>query len=124
MPKLSPAARASQARRVREDGAQRLSDEVPELAALRFDIEDQASFEVGPPLTYIRHVVVSTAPALFDLPCGDRKCEDGGHDITTHVMRALKKHEERASGRSRCRGVRGSDPCNRELRFQLSATYD
>ncbi len=123
MSRITPAARAAQARRRREDEAARLHDEVPELSSLRLDIEDQAAFEVGPPVTYIRHVVVATAPAMFDLPCGDRKCEDGGHDVTWRVLRSLKRHERASEGRSQCRGVRDGGPCNRELRYSLTATY-
>lgn len=123
MSRITPAARTSQARRVREDDASRLRDEVPDLASLRFQIEDQASFEVAPPVTYIRHVVIAHAPAMFDLPCGDRKCEDGGHDVTRRVLRSLKRHEQAAEGHSQCRGVREGEPCNRELHYSLSATY-
>jgi hypothetical protein len=124
MPKISPAARTAQARRIREDESNRLHDVVPELKGLRFNIEDQAAFEVAPPLTYIRHVIVATAPAMFDLPCLDRKCEDGGHDVTGRVLSGLKRRADAIDGSSRCRGTRNGEPCERELNFRLSASYE
>ena len=110
-------------RREREDASARLRDEVPDLVELRFEIEDQAQFEVAPPVSYVRHVVIATAPAMFDLPCGDRKCEDGGHDVTGRVMRTLRGHEGESRGRSRCRGQRAGEPCERKLRYCFTATY-
>ncbi|MEZ4441189.1 MAG: hypothetical protein R3B72_18965 [Polyangiaceae bacterium] len=114
---------AAKIRREREDAADRLIETVPALESLTFEIDDEPRDQSSLPLSYVRHVVLATAPALFDLPCGDNKCEEGGHDFTSTILKGLRRGHTQLRGRSRCRGHKGSEPCTRELAFRLEATY-
>jgi hypothetical protein len=67
--------------------------------------------------------VVENAPALFILPCGDTSCKDGGHDVTSMVLRSLRAGETRFEGEDVCNGMVGSAPCSRVLRYVATATY-
>jgi hypothetical protein len=116
----SPAALRFAARRQREDDAPRLSAEAPHLLSLRLEIEEHGG-SAQP--KYIRRIVVDTAPALFVLPCGDPRCIDGGHDITTSVMRALRGHEPSFGGTDDCIGSIGSSACTRVIRYSAVAHY-
>jgi len=121
--RISPAVIAAKKRREREDAAKRLSEVVPELESLKMWISDTADDEGALPVSYVRHVVVTTAPALFDLPCGDKKCEEGGHDVTRKMMRRLRQGETTWTGKSRCRGTKKGEPCARELEVEVQAEY-
>ena len=116
----SPQAQRFAERRRREDDAPRLRDQVPDLLSLRLDIEDRT--DVGGN-THTRRVVVDHAPALFLVPCGDPRCSDGEHDLTSTVMRALRTHETSFHGEDECRGAVGPSPCSRVLRFDAKAEY-
>jgi hypothetical protein len=110
-------------RRRREDEAARLRAEVPRLESLVLEIQ-----ETGPggglvDQRHIRRIVVEHAPALFDLPCVDRSCEDGGHDVTLEVMRRLREGAARFNGEHTCSGQRGGGQCGRVLRYMGVATY-
>ncbi len=99
--------------------------EIPRLATLKLDITDGGAVTFGG-LVHVRHVVVPTAPALFEIMCGDRSCKDGGHDLTWEIMRALRASEPRFEGRHECSGslgALGSGQCNRVLRYVATATY-
>ena len=80
--RVSEAALRAADRRRREDDAPRLHDAVPALDSLRLEIEERRGGGVLAGGTHIRRIMVEHAPALFDLPCGDRTCKDGGHDLT------------------------------------------
>jgi hypothetical protein len=67
--------------------------------------------------------VVDQAPALFLVPCGDPRCADGEHDLTTTVMRALRQHETAFKGQDECRGSVGPSACSRVLHFDAVAEY-
>ncbi|HHH29587.1 MAG TPA: hypothetical protein ENK57_14745 [Polyangiaceae bacterium] len=123
MRRISPAVIAAKKRREREDAAKRLNEVVPELESLKMWINDTADVEGALPVSYVRHVVVTTAPALFDLPCGDKKCEEGGHDVTKKVIRRLRRGDTRWTGKSRCRGSKKGEPCARELEVEVEAEY-
>ena len=82
-----------------------------------------ADAQAALPVSYVRHVVVTTAPAFFDLPCGDKKCEEGGHDLTSKVMRRLRRGDTTWTGKSRCRGSKKGEPCVRELELEVQAEY-
>ena len=116
----SPQALRFAERRKREDEAPRLHDEVPSLTSLRLEIEDRAG--VGG-ATHTRQVLVDRAPALFLIQCGDPRCLDGEHDLTTAVMRALRFRETGFKGEDECRGSVGSSPCSRVLHFGAVAAY-
>jgi hypothetical protein len=118
--RYSPQAQRFAERRRREDEAPRLRDQVPDLLSLRLDIED--GLAVGGN-KHIRRVVVDNAPALFLVPCGDPRCADGEHDLTTVVMHALRTHEKSFRGEDPCPGSVGTSACSRVLRFDATAEY-
>lgn len=89
----------------------------PDLTALWFEVRERRS---GAPMNeagYIRRIMVPHAPALFLMPCGDSSCRDGGHDITSAVLLALRSGQETFEGQDFCGGHVGSAPCQRELTY-------
>ncbi|HVY48545.1 MAG TPA: hypothetical protein VHB21_21800 [Minicystis sp.] len=110
-------------RRRREDEAPRLSDRAPGLASLRFDIADRHGPSGGADTQHTRIIVLDRAPALFVFPCGDRACNDGGHDLTDGVMRALAAARERFELTHVCDGTIADARCGRELHVVATATY-
>jgi hypothetical protein len=107
-------------RRRREDEAPRLSDQVPTLKSLRIELEE--CFGSGA-TKHVRRFVVSSARALFLVPCGDPRCTDGEHDLTHPVMHALRAGETSFHGSDDCTGSIGSSVCSRVLRFDGAAEY-
>lgn len=73
--------------------------------------------------THIRRIVVERAPALFELPCGDRSCKDGGHDLTHAILTELQHGTTRFEGENHCSGYLGGAPCGSVLRYVGVATY-
>ncbi len=118
------AQRRAAERRRRENDAERLREVVPELRSLSLVIEESCVNGVADAVTHIRRIVIERAPALFDLPCCDRHCKDGGHDITAHVMRALRQGRTRFEGADSCGGTLKVGECTRELRYMGEATYE
>jgi hypothetical protein len=118
--KNSPQAVRFAERRKREDEAPRLHDQVPSLTSLLLEIEDRSG--VGG-ATHTRRVVIDRAPALFLVQCGDPRCLDGEHDLTTTVMRALRSRETTFKGEDDCRGSVGPSACSRVLHFGAVAEY-
>ncbi len=116
----SPAALRFAERRRREDDAPRLGAEVPNLLSLKLEIDERGGSATP---KYTRRIMVETAPALFFLPCGDPRCVDGGHDVTSTVMRALRSRAETFDGADDCSGSVGSSPCSRVLHFEAIAEY-
>jgi hypothetical protein len=116
-----PRALRSAERRRREDDAPRLHEQVPDLLKLELDIADRSGPVEGS--VHIRRVVVDRAPALFLLPCGDPRCTDGEHDLTTIVMSSLRSRATSFRGEDGCRGSVGPAPCSRVLRFEAHAAY-
>ncbi len=110
-------------RRRREDEAPRLSAVVPSLETLKLHLQeikgDVSVAETG----HIRHVVVAHAPLLFEMPCRDSACKDGGHDVTSAIARSLKAGETQFVGEHGCTGYVGDAPCQRILRYTATATY-
>ncbi len=119
----SAAAQRAQERREREDSAPRLATEVPDLLALRLEIEERSDGAAVSQPKYVRRVVVPNAPALFLIPCGDANCEGGGHDVTGAVMHALHDHQTGFAGEDYCRGSLGSANCSRILHYEATAEY-
>jgi hypothetical protein len=72
---------------------------------------------------HIRRFVIDRAPALFLVPCGDPRCTDGEHDLTTAVMRALRANETAFGGTDECTGTVGTSACTRVLHFDAVAEY-
>lgn len=112
-------------RREHEDTAARLCAEVPRLTTLRLEISDGGGMMFGG-AEHVRHVVVPRAPALFDIPCGDHGCKDGGHDLTFEILRALRATQVRFEGEHGCNGSVGADGasrCTRTMKYVAKATY-
>ena len=118
--KNAPAALRFAERRRREDDAPRLKDQVPMLASLKLELEERTGIGAT---KYVRRVSIEGAPALFIVPCGDPKCADGEHDLTTTVMRALLARETTFRGEDECPGSLGPSPCPRVLHFDAVAEY-
>jgi hypothetical protein len=117
--------RMRERRRV-EDAAPRLAREVPYLKTLRLSL----SFRRGEikllDASYVRVVVVPTAPALFDIACADSTCRDGGHQLTEQLLQALRARKTHFSGEVPCRGAAGTSgtACNSVLIYEAEATYE
>jgi hypothetical protein len=121
--KKTEAAERAQARRELENAAPRLAAEVPTLTTFKLELEEHEGTSRRPEQNHIRHIVVTSAPALFVVPCGDSRCKDGGHDITRDVMRSLRAGETRFQGTDACQGSQGSGLCVRVLHYTGLATY-
>jgi hypothetical protein len=107
-------------RRRREDDAPRLSDQVPGLTSLEFVIEERSGMTGT---KHIRRFMVDRAPALFLVPCGDPRCTDGEHDLTTSVMYSLRARERSFRGTDDCTGSIGTSVCGRVVTFDATAEY-
>jgi hypothetical protein len=120
--RYSEAAERFAARRRREDEAPRLRTQVPNLASLRLEVEERRSSAIAVESRHVRHIV-DGAPALFLLPCGDPVCKEGGHDLTTQIMRGLLSGTERFEVEDVCAGDVGTARCGRILKVTAIATY-
>jgi hypothetical protein len=113
-------------RRRLEDAVPRLAREVPALKTLRLSF----SFRRGEikllDASYVRVVVVPTAPALFDVACADSTCRDGGHLLTEVMLKSLRQGLTHFSGEIPCRGASGASgtACSGILMFDAEATYE
>jgi hypothetical protein len=107
-------------RRRRENDAPKLCDQVPTLTSLRLDIEERSIVGV---IKHIRRVVIDRAPSLFLVPCGDPRCADGEHDLTSTVMRALFARKTAFHGSKGCTGSLGPSACQRVVHFDGTAEY-
>jgi hypothetical protein len=116
------AARAAERRR-REDAAPRLRDQVPALETLRLDIQERRAETLIAETSHTRRIPVEHAPALFELPCHDAFCTEGGHDVTQVIVRALQSGQTEFEGEDACNGHTGTAPCQRVLRYVATASY-
>jgi hypothetical protein len=121
--KKSEGAERQQERRRREDEAPRLAATVPSLEKLSLEVSERSASIARPEHTHTRHIVVASAPALFEVPCHDTRCKDGGHDLTARVLAALKSKQARFQGEDACRGVVGNAACARVLDYIGIASY-
>lgn len=119
----SAAAQRAQERRDRENQSPRLSAEMPNVKGLRLEIEERSAGSPVAEPKHVKRVVVEHAPALFLLPCGDSRCDGGGHDITHMVMRSLRMSDAHFEGEDPCHGTVGTAPCNRTLHYVADAEY-
>jgi hypothetical protein len=110
-------------RRRREDEALRLLARVPNLAALKLEVEEQRGASTLTETKHVRVVVVERAPALFLLPCGDRDCRDGGHDVTEPILRGLSAGKDSFEVEDSCAGNVRSAECGRVVRVAVRAAY-
>ena len=120
--RTSEAALRSVERRRREDTAPRLAQEVPRLETLVIQMADGEGGTLGA-IDHVRRVVVASAPAMFENVCGNRACKDGGHDLTSEIMHALRAGQTRFEGRDACHGTVGSSHCANVLTYVATATY-
>jgi hypothetical protein len=120
----SEAQQRSAERRRREDEAPRLLDEVPALKSLCLHIQEHSAHGPIGESKYVRHIPVDHAPALVELPCMDSYCEDGGHDVTREVLRALSSGQTHFEGEDACRGHTKTADCRRVLHYTADATFD
>jgi hypothetical protein len=120
--RYSEAAERFAARRRREDEAPRLRSQVPNLVSLRLEVEERRSSAIAVESRHVRHIVDS-APALFMLPCGDPVCKEGGHDLTTQIMRGLLAGTVKFEVEDVCAGDVGTARCGRILKVTAIATY-
>ena len=113
-------------RRQREDEAPRLKHQVSGLTELCLEIEERVGSGASVAARYVRRVVIDSAPALFEIRCGEERCMDGGHDLTHEIMRALGAASTEFDGEDACYGRLGSSPsnCGRVLRYVARAKYD
>ncbi len=107
----------------REDESSRLLDEVQGLRELKIVIDEWRDEQHIPGARYTKHIIVSGAPARFEVPCGEPRCQEGGHDLTLELMMALRRKEGTIEGQSECRGDFGARPCARVVKFAAFATY-
>lgn len=121
--KQSAAALRAAERRERENAAPRLATEAPDLVSLRLEVEEKSGTSSAGQPKYTRFIVVTSAPALFLLPCGDANCVDGGHDVTSFMMTALRGRKTHFVGEDECRGSVGTSFCARVLHFTATAEY-
>jgi hypothetical protein len=108
--------------RRREDAAPRLRDEIAGLQSLRLrfdDVRDEGRMRAD---SYVRPIVVATAPAHFEIRCMEPRC-DGMHDLTYPVLHALRRAEVAFTGASDCRGMVRDTPCDRTMSYTCEATY-
>jgi hypothetical protein len=110
-------------RRQREDEAPRLALTIPALQGLRLEVLEHSPSVAHPEYTHVRHVVVASAPALFVMPCHDKDCKEGGHDLTQEILAALSRRNSTFEGEDACRGTVGSTGCSRVLGYVGAATY-
>jgi hypothetical protein len=72
---------------------------------------------------YLRRIVVEHAPALVELPCLDKDCEGGGHDVTAVVLTALASGQTHFEGHDICHGYAKTAGCQREVHYVGTVTY-
>src|SRR5262245_43917193 len=113
-------------RRQREDEAPRLKHEVSRLTELYLEIEEQIAGSSTVITRYVRRIVMESAPARFEIQCGEGKCNDGGHDLTAPIMRALSSAATEFRGEDACHGHLGSGAgaCSRVLHYVGHAKYE
>lgn len=110
-------------RRDKDDAAPRLSEVFPTLAKLALQVDEKPKGAGDDKLvSHIKHVIVQRAPARFELPCCDHKC-DGSHDVTEAMLAGLTEGKQSFSGTDPCGGTAKEGPCPFEMTFTAVATY-
>lgn len=110
-------------RREKDDAAKRLKEVVPELKTLKLQVDERPKgADDDKVVSHIKHIIVDRAPARFELPCCDHKC-DGSHDVTDAILAGLKEKKSDFSGDDVCGGTAKDGPCPYEMRFTVIATY-
>jgi hypothetical protein len=110
-------------RMAREDAAGKLTVKAPDLVDLHMSIaETQRGGSVGD-RRYIRRVVLAQASALFEVPCSDPQCENGGYDLTHEILSALASRRTLFEGQQSCSGRCRVNDCGRVFHYVATATY-
>ena len=107
----------------REDEARRLSAEVPTLVQLRLELSESSNGHKVLDSSRIVHIVVPRAAALFEVPCSDARCKDGGYDLTPDIMHNMRQRRRSFVGQNTCNGYLGDSPCPRVLSFVGHAEF-
>ncbi len=123
MKRRTEAAERFAERRRQEDEAPRLRDVVPDLVSCKIDVQEWRSTATSADVSHTRRVVVDHAPALFVIPCGDSACKEGGHDVTSQLLRGLREGRTEITGDDTCHGSVGTATCGRILKFTAHAEY-
>lgn len=110
-------------RRRREDEAPRLRDVVPDLVSCRIEVAERRAEVTSVEVSHTRHLVVDRAPAMLFIPCSDPSCRDGGHDVSSTLMRGLRERRADIRGEDSCNGDVGRTHCGRILTFTARAQY-
>jgi hypothetical protein len=108
----------------RENDAPRLKDEVPGVLKLQLELEELQEDRPIAGTRRVRHFVLANASARFEIPCGEEKCEGGGHDVSHEVLSRLRAREPAFSGRNNCGGMVKDRGCDRTLRYAALAEYE
>lgn len=119
----SESSRLAAERRRREDGAPRLVQAIPLLESLSIEVEERRGGSVASESKYVRHFLLPQASSRFELPCMDSECEDGGHDITDGVLRALRSGSTYFEGEDSCNGHLRTANCTRVIHWVTKAKY-
>jgi hypothetical protein len=119
----SEAAERFAERRRREDEAPRLRDVAPDLIACRIEISERRAGSTSAEVTHTRFLMVTRAPALVLVPCVDEACRDGGHDLTTLLLRGFRERRADIRGEDICQGDVRTAHCGRVLSFTATAEY-
>ncbi len=107
----------------REDEAPRLRELFPDLVALQLQTRERQHADSKGGVSCTRPIAVGSAGALFEVRCGNPKCDNPGHDITSWVIGALRRGETNFDGDDPCSGLVGQHECTRVLHFVVSATW-
>jgi hypothetical protein len=91
---------------------------------LKFEIDELVDDRAIPGMRRVRHIMVDQAAALFEIPCSDTKCEEGGHDVTQQVLACLDSRDAEFQGQHACGGLIGDVACKRVLAFRGIAEYE
>ncbi|MRG95073.1 hypothetical protein [Polyangium spumosum] len=110
-------------RLAREDAAGKLTSRAPDLMDLQIEIDETPRGNKVGGTRYIRRVVLAQAPALFEVPCSEPKCEEGGYDMTREILYALASRRTLFEGQHACAGRCSAGECNRVLHYVATAKY-
>ncbi|NUQ79283.1 MAG: hypothetical protein HUU21_37715 [Polyangiaceae bacterium] len=107
----------------REVAAGKLLAKIPNLTSLRLAIRESRASTGISENQYVRHVVVGSAPALFEIRCSNAGCEDGVCDFTREILAALASGRSSFEGERPCPGRCRTTDCPRILHYVATATY-
>jgi hypothetical protein len=107
----------------REDEAPRLHELFPSLEALELETDEREDGRSNGAVRCTRPINVGRAGALFEIRCGESRCDNPGHDITGSVINGLRHGESTFVGEDYCSGMVGQYQCKRILRFVVRASW-